>query len=288
MKYLVLSVIFTCLIFLILKEFNRFKVDNFQAIVINYFVAFVIGSVFTNMPITVSPYVSESWTIGALVISFIFIIVFNLMAVTAQKGGLSVMTIANKMSVVIPILIGVVLYQESLGWLKIVGITIALLGVWFTSKKKGIAKFDKSLWYLPFLIFIGSGIADSVLNHMQTFLVPQDQLATFSTSLFLFCGLLGIMAYVVKYAMGNLSFSLKSSLAGVVLGVPNYFSIYFLLKALSQPEYETSLIFSVNNLLVVLVSVVLGVVLYQEKLSKQNYIGIGMSVLAITLLYFAI
>lgn len=288
MIYLFLSVFFTTLVFLIIKEFNRFQLDNFQAIVVSYFVAIFMGNLFSETQISLPYLIDKVWVYGAITISIIFIIVFNLMALTAQKGGLSVMSIANKMSVVIPILIGVVLYKEDLGILKIVGVLLALLGVWFTSVKKGVDKFDKRLWYLPFLIFIGSGIADSVINHMQTFYVPQNELDVFSTSLFFFCGLIGAVVYIIRWITGGLTFSMKSVVGGLILGVPNYFSIYFLLKALSQPEYETSLIFSVNNLLVVLLSVVLGVVLYKEKLIKQNYLGIGMSVLAIVLLYLAV
>lgn len=288
MVYLLLSILFTTAVFLTIKEFNRFKIDNLIGIVVSYFTALLIGNFYSGTQISYSYLLDKTWVWGAICISIIFIIVFNLMAVTAQKGGLSVMSVANKMSVVIPISMGVVLYNEALGVTKALGIVMALLGVWFTSKKTGVDQFDKRYWYLPFFIFIGSGIADSILNHMQTFYVPQKELAVFSTSLFLFCGLIGVVVCLIKYLLGSLQFSLKSVIGGLVLGVPNYFSIYFFLKALSQGTYATSLVFSLNNLLVVLLSVFLGVVLYKEKLSQQNYLGIGMSVVAIVLLYFAL
>lgn len=288
MIYLLLSILFTTAVFLTLKEFQRYQLDNLQAIVVSYFMALGIGCLHSNSPFSVPFLLSQSWLWGAVAISTLFIITFNLMAVTAQKGGLSIMTVANKMSVVIPIFIGIVLYQEDAGILKILGVILALLGVWFTSKKKGIHQFDKRLWYLPFLIFIGSGLADAIINHMQAYYVPHNALDLFSTSLFFFCGCIGVVVLLIKKISGNLKLSFKNLVGGLILGIPNYFSIYFLLKALSHPDYETSLIFSVNNLLVVLISVLLGLFLYQEKLSKQNYIGLGMSVLAIIVLYFAI
>ncbi|NIJ44954.1 drug/metabolite transporter (DMT)-like permease [Wenyingzhuangia heitensis] len=288
MVYLLLSIFFTTAAFLTLKEFNRFKIDNLVGIVVSYFTALLIGSFFSGSFTFTTFYVDKPWVWGAVGISTIFIIVFNLMALTAQKGGLSVMSVANKMSVVIPISFGVLLYNEALGPLKILGIVAALLGVWFTSKKEGVDKFDKRFWYLPFFIFIGSGLADSLINHMQTFLVPQDEIAIFSTSLFWFCGVIGVALCLIKYALGKLRITFKSIVGGLVLGVPNYFSIYYILKALSYGTIQTALVFSLNNLLVVLLSVFLGVVLYKEKLSKQNYIGIAMSAFAIVLLYFAI
>lgn len=288
MIYLLLSIVFTSGVFLILKEFQRYKLDNLQAIVVSYFVALMIGAWHSNSGFSVSYVFHQSWVWGAIAISTLFIIVFNLMALTAQKGGLSVMTVANKMSVVIPIAFGVFLYNEDVGIFKVTGIVLALLAVWFTSKKKGSEQFDKRLWYLPFFIFLGSGLADTIINHMQANYVPSKDLAVFSTSLFLFCGLIGVAVLLVKMCFGKLNFSLKSVAGGFVLGFPNYFSIYYFLKALSQPNYESSLIFSANNLLVVIVSVLLGLFLYQEKLSKQNFFGLGMSIIAIIVLYFAI
>lgn len=288
MIYLALSILITVLVFVILKEFERYQLDNFQAIVVSYFVAFGIGVWFSKADFSISYLIEKEWVYGAMLISTLFIIVFNLMAITAQKGGLSVMTVAGKMSMVIPIMAGVVMYNEGLGLLKIIGIVLALAGVWFTCKKEGSQQFDKKLWYLPFFIFIGGGLADTLLNHMQTKLVPEHEFDVFSTSLFLFCGLIGLIVFVIKLLLGSLKLSLKSWIGGLILGVPNYFSIYYLVKALSQKQFGTALIFSANNLLVVLFSVLIGLWLYKEKLSKLNYIGLGLSLLAIVFLYFAI
>ncbi len=158
MIYLFLSIFFTVLVFVILKEFERYQLDNFQAIVVSYFVAFAIGVGFSEAALSVSYLISKPWLFGAMGISLLFIVVFNLMAITAQKGGLSVMTVAGKMSMVIPIIAGVFLYKEDVGLLKAIGVLLALFGVWFTCKKEGGQKFDKRLWYLPFFIFIGAGL----------------------------------------------------------------------------------------------------------------------------------
>ncbi|MGY6650526.1 EamA family transporter [Wenyingzhuangia sp. IMCC45574] len=288
MVFLCLSIFFTVLVFVILKEFERYRLDNFQAIVVSYFLAFIIGVFFSKATITVAYLIEKPWLWGAIAISTLFIIVFNLMAITAQKGGLSIMTVAGKMSMVIPIIVGVVLYNDSLNFFKITGIVLALIGVWLTCKKDKGDQFDKRLWYLPFFIFIGGGIADSLLNHMQTKWVPVNEFDVFSASLFLFCGCIGAVVFVIRFLLGKLKLSPKSWVGGLVLAIPNYFSIYYLVKALSQKQFGTALIFSANNLLVVLCSVFIGLWLYKEKLSRQNYIGLGMSLLAIVFLYFAI
>ena len=61
-----------------------------------------------------------------------FILVFNVMALTSQKNGLSVESVSSKMSVVIAIVFGVWYYEESLSFIKVIGILLALLAVYLT------------------------------------------------------------------------------------------------------------------------------------------------------------
>ena len=288
MMYLILSVVFTILVFVILKEFNRFKVDNFQAIVINYFVAFTTGVFFDDVLYSTNQILTKPWVWGAIAIAVLFIIGFNLMAVTAQKLGLFMMTVSSKMSMMIPIIVGVMLYQDKIGYLKLFGVILALFGVWFVAKKKETSRYDKSYWYLPFLIFIVGGVADSLINHMQTQMVGHQEQAQFTSVLFLFCGLIGMVVLVASLLRGKKKICFKSWLGGVVLGVPNYFTIYYLVKALSYSHFGTAFIFSFNNVFIVIGSLLLGVWVYKEKLSLHNYIGLVLSLSAIAVLYFAV
>ena len=57
------------------------------------------------------------------------------MAITTQRSGLSVVSVATKMSVVIPVLFGLIYYKESLGFFKLLGISLALIAVYLSSIK---------------------------------------------------------------------------------------------------------------------------------------------------------
>ena len=74
-------------------------------------------------------FVDELWFYVALALGFLFIAIFNVMALTAQKNGLSVASVASKMSVIIPVLFGIIIYKESVGFYKILGIILALVAV---------------------------------------------------------------------------------------------------------------------------------------------------------------
>ena len=64
-------------------------------------------------------------------------------------------------------------------------------------------------------------------------------------------------------------------------------SIYFLLKALDHETMESSTIFTVNNVAVVMLSGLVGFLLFKEKLSPKNWLGVIMAILSILLVTLA-
>jgi multidrug transporter EmrE-like cation transporter len=75
-------------------------------------------------------------------------------------------------------------------------------------------------------------------------------------------------------------------IAGLVLGVPNYFSIYFIIKALKN-GMESSVVYPINHVGTVLFTSFLGVLIFKEKLIPKNYIGIVVAIVAIVMIAFA-
>ena len=71
-----------------------------------------------------------------------------------------------------------------------------------------------------------------------------------------------------------------------MLGVPNYFSLLFLMEALRLPGWRSSVIFPVNNMGIVVLTAVCAALLFREELSQKNFIGILLAVAAISLLIF--
>lgn len=53
MIYLLLSIVFSTLIFVIFKYFDVFKIDTLKAIIVNYVVAFILGFVLAEIDFSV-------------------------------------------------------------------------------------------------------------------------------------------------------------------------------------------------------------------------------------------
>tara|TARA_B110000046_G_scaffold33282_1_gene35839 strand:- start:13870 stop:14616 length:747 start_codon:yes stop_codon:yes gene_type:complete len=231
----------------------------------------------------------EPWFPGALVLGALFIAIFFVMAMTAQKNGVSVTSIAGKMSVVVPILFGIFLYNESVTFLKILGIVIALIAVYLSSVKEEKQEKNGSLLF-PILLFIGSGTIDTLLKYVQVNYVADADVSVFSGSLFGIAAIFGFLILTIKTIKTikkREAFGLKNVLAGIVLGVPNYYSIVFLMKALQNKNIESSTLFTVNNVAIVIVSTLVGLLFFKEKFSLKNKIGVILAILGIVLVTIA-
>jgi len=283
--YLLLSILASTFIFVIFKLFNRFKINTFQAIVVNYMVACTSGLIAFDGTVNFSEIPEYDWFYYTIALGALFIIVFNLMASTTQKSGLSVVSVATKMSVVVPILFGLLYYKESLSFLKIVGIILALLAVYLVSiKSEAGLKINRRSLYLPVLVFLGSGIIDTSLKYLEEAFVAENDVPIFSATIFASAGLIGILIVLIMVIRGKIKLQLKNIVAGICLGVPNYFSIYFLVKALRTGLLDSSGIFTVNNVAIVMLSTLIGILLFTERLQKKNWLGIVFAILSIFLI----
>ena len=107
----------------------------------------------------------------------------------------------------------------------------------------------------------------------------------FSATIFAFAFLFGIVFLVYKISKGEFKFHYKNILGGIMLGIPNYFSIVYLLKALSADGMESSTAFTVNNVGIVVLSTLLGLLLFRERLSLKNWAGVAIAVLSVYLVF---
>ncbi|MEE9408988.1 MAG: EamA family transporter [Polaribacter sp.] len=286
MIFLALSVLFSTGLFVIFKYFGIYKVDVLKAIFVNYIVAFAMGFLLAERQIPISEIYLEPWFSGALVLGALFVSIFFVMAMTAQKNGVSVTSIAGKMSVVVPVFFGIILYNESVTFLKIVGIVIALIAVYLSSVKEEKSEKKGTLLF-PVLLFIGSGTIDTLLKYIQTNHVAEQDVSIFSGSLFGIAAFFAFIILIIKTIKKRETFGLKNIIAGIILGVPNYFSIIFLIKALQNDAFESSTLFTINNVAIVIVSTLVGLLLFKEKFSLKNKIGVALAILGIVLVTIA-
>ena len=274
---------------ILFKYFGRYQVNNLQAIIVNYFTAGSLALFIANangirivfQHIILSPYILPSLIIGLL-----FIITFNLLAYGTQKIGIAISTVANKMSMIIPVIIGIYLFKETLGIVKLIGIILAISAIYMTSTKGGKLSFDKKYVPIILLIFFGQGMADGTLSWAQKFTITPENTPLFFACTFLFAGILGSLFLLYELIVKKIRFQAKSILWGIALGIPNYLTLHFFVRSLQSPVLESSQVFPVVNMAVIILSAVGGILLFKEKLTPFNWSGIALAVIAISLITF--
>lgn len=274
---------------MLFKYFGKYKVNNLQAIIINYFTAGSLAVVITNingLPINFQHIVLSNYIVPSLIIGLLFIITFNLLAYGTQKIGIAISTVANKMSMIVPVIIGIYLFKEALGVFKLIGIFLAISAIYMTSTKSGKLLFDKKFMPIILLIFLGQGIADGTLSWTQKFTLSTENTSLFFASTFFSAGTFGCLFLVYDLMVKKIQFQAKSILWGIALGVPNYLTLHFFIRSLQSPILESSQVFPVVNMGIIILSAISGIILFKEKLTPLNWSGIAIAIIAISFISF--
>lgn len=267
---LLLSIGISSSLFVLFKYFDKYKVHTFTAIVVNYLVAALTGMLI-DPNLNLAQQLNEPWILSGAALGLLFISLFNLIAKIAQQQGVAISVLANKMSLVIPVLLALVFLGESISILQIAGILLAVIGIYLALKKSNQSLSLQDLKW-PIVLFVGSGILDFCLKLNQQFLLGQTDNFVFVAFVFLSAFVYGLIFGVFNKSV---QFNAKNLLAGFILGVPNYFSIYFLMEALSLPGLQSAAIFPINNASILVLTTLLGFLLFKEKLELKNWLGLA-------------
>lgn len=288
MVYLLLSILSSTLIYVVFKLFPRFGIQTLQAIVFNYWTALLFGLTLIDFS-ALRPLSEYAWNWMIPVEGILFISIFNVMALTVQKHSVTVGSLASRTAMIIPA--GIFMFLEpgdSISVFKVLGIALALLAVYLSSKKdKGVA-MDMRYVYLPIILFIGSGMIDFLLGYAETYLMQDNsEIMLITPGIFLVAALIGTVILVYRYVVRkDIRWQPKDVLAGIILGLINYSSLYFILKAMSVKVLSPAVFFPVNHMGIIACGTLVGFLIFKERLSRTNWIGIALGLSAILLMTF--
>ena len=282
---LILSITSSTLIFVIFKLFKKFEINTFQAIVVNYFTSAFIGFMLYSDEWNPLVLEEKAWMSYSIIIAILFITLFVLIGRSAQLNGIASTSVAVKMSMAISLLFMIYIYSETLYPLKIIGIILAFIGVFLVTSSK--QKNVKSAGWMLLLLFVGSGILDFTLNYVLKNVLGSMTPSLFSAFCFICAGIFGLVFIIVKIMRNGIKIEFKNIIAGIVLGIPNYFSIYLLLLSYQTTGWEDSTVLAITNVSIVLFSAIIGFIAFKENAGIRKIIGLVSAVLAITALYIA-
>jgi len=286
MFYLVIAILLNVVISAIFKVFPRYGVNTFPAIVVNYFICVTTGLLFFGHLPTVEESLHAVWFPWAIAMGGIFISVFYLLGYSMKVDGITTTIIANKLSLVIPAVFSIVVYHELVGVAKVIGILLAFPAIYLTAYIKGENDKPQNL-LLPAAIFLGGGILDTLMKYVQLhFLFTQSSQALFTVFCFASAGGIGVIMSATLVLLKKIAINGRDIVAGIIIGVPNYFSIYFLIRMLNSNFLQSSAAIPVFNIGILVVSALTAILFFGEKINSYRIIGLTLSLIAILLIAF--
>ncbi len=279
MIYVLIAIICSVIVSINFKLFKRYDTNAFQAIVFNYPTAAIFCYLVFKPNLSIAPNPTE-WGLY-IIIALLLISIFYFIGKSIATSGIVLTAIAQRLSLIIPVLSAFLIFSETPTIIKLIGLTLGLVAIYF-SKPNGKFDFKNIINWYPLIVFLGTGILDILFN----FLTKLETL-TFTASLvyiFTIAAILGFLSLLVQYFKGNLKFQIKAALAGIVLGIFNFGSIYFYIKALQIENDQPSVVFSSLDIGVIVLGSLVGILLFKEKLTKLNSFGLCLALMAIIIL----
>ncbi len=283
MGYLILAILCSAGVFVTMRLFDRYGIDNHQAIAMNYAVATAAGLLMSKSIEPVTQVVSEPWFGLSLLTGFWFIFTYLLMAYSSQKSGMTITSLSSKLSVVIPTTLGIILFHERLNMAAGFGIMLALVALYLVVSRND-SKQDKGnrrLILFPVIIFFGTGIGDMLMKFTERLNEAPDM--SFMIAFIYFIAMLfGLLLVAYDAVKGKAKLQWKNLVGGTALGLVNYFSTYCVYQCMRQ--FDNVVLFPLYNIGVVCCTALVGLLIFKEKLTRKNLIGLALAIIAVILI----
>ncbi len=301
MSFLFASILLSVGLLLNFRLFPRFGVNTFQAIVFNYPICFLTGYALLPAGQSFTVDFGQTWTWLALGLGVGFILTFLLSGASTQRMGITATSLANNLSLVIPVCFSLFIFGTSgrpFDALNYAGIALAVVAVGLSAYKEKQEPAEATLdneakkapgpgraALLPLAVFLFYGATNTMINFMNLRYIPTTD-KTLQVTLTMVLGAIGagLLMLAVRLAQGKETFQSKSLVGAVTLGIPNFLSFYTLLLALSAFGGNGAFVYPLYNIGVILVAALLAGLFFRERLSVANKIGLAVAILAIGLI----
>ena len=281
---LIIAVLCSVAVSVLLKVARKRHIEIQQAIAFNYIVAlslswFLLKPDFKGLEFTDFIAQSENTPIF-LALGILLPSVFIIMSKAVEFAGIVRSDAAQRLSLFLPILAAFLIFHETLSQSKVVGIVLAFVGLFCLLSKpnqQSAVDFRGVLGLVG--VWFGYGIIDILFKQVA------KSGGAFPTTLFIAFSLAACIMFIYLL-FKRTQWNVASVVGGIILGVLNFFNILFYIKAHQSFGSNPTLVFAGMNIGVICLGTITGALIFKEKISKINWLGIVFSLCAIFCLYY--
>ena len=281
MTYLILSILCSVAVSVLLKVARRQGIDIRQAIAFNYVMASAL-TWFLLAP-SLEPKAGHHfpWLLFAI-LGVILPVLFMIMSRGVEYAGIVRADAAQRLSLFLTVLASFVLFGEALSVNRGLSLALAFAALfcllWKPADTTPRTSVRQGALYL-FLIWLGYGVVDMLFKQIA------KTGTAFSSGLFLSFVLAGVIMFGYLLARRT-QWNGRSVLGGLLLGLLNFCNILFYIRAHQTFHENPTLVFTVMNIGVISLGTIVGAVLFREKISRINLLGIALAIIAVLTLYY--
>ncbi|WP_029452306.1 SMR family transporter [Clostridium algidicarnis] len=304
MGYLFLAIVCSSSIALIFKYSEGSKMNRYAVTSVNYFTALFISllmiiakpsikihisdisikgfilecsKVLSKNHVYFSPESSFTWDLVVGIIGgAFFFLSFIYYQKSVRENGASLSGTFGKLGILVPMIFSVLFWKEIPKPFQWVGILIALFSIVFANISYD-ENNNKSINLTLILLFLFGGMAEFQNKLFQKYALLKYK------DVFLFVTFTMAFLLSLYFASKSKEKILKRDLlTGLLVGIPNLFSSYFLIMALNSVNTSIALpVYSAGSIIFISLGEVL---LYKEKLSNKNKIAVGLVIFSLILI----
>lgn len=290
MGYLAIAVCCSVAVSVLLKRLRSQNLDIRQTIAAGYPVAVLLTLFLLKPDVQAAANLGSAWgmivTLGILLPS-----VFVILGRAISMAGIIKADAAQRLSLIIPIIAAAMLFGEVISPIRALGLAIGLMAlaalviksptadldiVSNAQSQAALSKFSPTLWLIS--VFLGYGVIDVLFKHVA------KQGAAFPLTLFVSFSLAALFlgGYLL---LQKTQWQPKALLFGLVLGALNVCNIYAYIRAHQVLSESPSLVFTGMNVGVIVLATGVGAIIFHEKLSKLNVLGLILAVVSAGILF---
>lgn len=275
---LIMTILCSTSITLLLKHNDTRKGEPILLLAGNYFVAAIVSFILLlhDDQATIS---GASLWFGTL-LGFLFVFSFFVFSKAVSVAGAALATVSSRLSVIIPILMSIIVFHELPNRYQLIGFVFAVITIllFYSSLKgrTGIPLRFSEVFYL-LAVLLGIGCADFCMKIFQQWR-PISEKPFFLTAIFASSFL--YTAAITIYR--KISINKNTVLFGLILGVPNIFSSFFLIGALTA--LPAIIVYPTINISIIVLTTIAAQLIWNERLNGYGVMALLAGILTIILL----
>lgn len=204
-------------------------------------------------------------------------ILFTFLAI--REGSLSFTSLATSYSLIIPTLYGLLFLNESAGLFLYIGITLLVCSLFLINNRKDDGKFSLKWCIFVLLAFLGNGLCSTVQTAQQLRFAGQYK-SEFMIAALLMLSVFFLILSIIKERADIPHCLKRAALFMVLTGVANGLVNLFVMTLVSR-GMAASIMFPVISGGGIVLTTLVSVIFYKEKLCGKQYLGLLLGVTSV-------